>query len=331
MDQDEIGVMALQAFDRARAAVRGPIIDNPEDAVGLAIGRDAHDLPHKSTERLDARLPLAAAKQARPVHIERREIRPNALAFVLVLNPHRLVGAMRCGLMTRAARLNAGLLIGGDHKVIRAERLSLPDAFIEIQNPARLGSKVGVAWEEPAAVCPGSDRIGIQPAPDRAAADRCHEPYTLGFEGQVIDAPPGNGPARRGGQFTRECLDRDDDVWGEKPGGAPGEHGRRGRPRVARKTACARGTRPPAESGGFGRSRHWPSLRPPRGSSWRGRPENGVAYKRPLAASAPVLPLGRGRSDKDWFAASVHRDRSGAQGRIFSISVQEENVSVFVK
>jgi hypothetical protein len=44
-----------------------------------------------------------------------------------------------------------------------------------------------------------------------------------------------------------------------------------------------------------------------------------------------VLPVERGRSDRDWFEASVRRDRFGPQGRTSSNSVQVRNVSVFVK
>src|SRR5215472_520139 len=330
-NQHEIGVPALQPFDRAWTAMRGSVVDNPENAVGLAIGRDAPDLPHTPAERLDAGLALAAAKQARPVYIPRREIRPRALAFVLVLNPHRLVRARRCGRMTSASRLNAGLLIGGDHVVVRRQRLAFPDAFVEIQNPPRLGGKVGVAREDPAAVRPWADRIGIQPAPDRAAADRRHEPGALGFACQVVHAPPRKRTARAGGQFTGERLDGDDHLWGEKPGGDPGGHDPQDPPRVLRKSACARGTRPLAGCRDSGQSRHWTNRRPPTGSSWPGRPGNGVVYRQRLAASDPALPLASGQSDRDWFEASVRRDRSGAERRIFSISVQAENVSVFVK
>ena len=54
MDQDDVGPSGPQAHLGAQAAVRGAIVDDPEDATGGAIGLMLHDLLDKTLEGSDA-------------------------------------------------------------------------------------------------------------------------------------------------------------------------------------------------------------------------------------------------------------------------------------
>jgi hypothetical protein len=73
--------------------------------------------------------------------------------------------------MPAAACLNAGLLVGRDHKLIILQRFAAPKALLEIQDAARFKGKVRVAREDPSSMLPRTDGVFMQPSPNGAAAD----------------------------------------------------------------------------------------------------------------------------------------------------------------
>ena len=159
--------------------------------------------------------------------------------------------------MTAATRLNARLLIGGDHKLVGGQGVLLPDALVEIQDPPGLGRKRRIARKDPAAVEPRPNRVVVQPAPDRAAANGRDQPGPLGFRRQLADAPAGQRALDAGGPLTRERFNGDDDLWGKKLGAAPSVSD----PPARRSVADQRATFGPGPASGDHRCRTLPRRR----------------------------------------------------------------------
>ena len=207
--------------------------------------------------------------------------------------------------MAAVARLNARLLIGGDHEVVRRQGVSLPDALVKIQDPPGLGRKLWIARKDPAAVKPRPNRVVVQPAPDRAAADRRHQPAPLGFGRQLTHAPAGQRALGAGGQLTREGFHGDDDLWGKKLGAAPSVSGPPARRGGLQKSVSARAKPLPAGSANCARSPHWTSPRPLAESSWRGAPRNTGACISPPERSTSVSRSPTAQFDRGSDAASL--------------------------
>lgn len=157
-----------------------------------------------------------------------------------VLNPEGSPRARWRGGVEAEAGLNARFLVSRDDKVIRPERAPLVATGIEIENAAGLHGKLRVAREDPGAMLPWPDGILVEPTPHRLVADRGDKAAALSLAHDIGRAQPGEGQPARRGQLTGEGLDVDDELWGEKPGGGPGGGAPPGRPRVHRRSACAR-------------------------------------------------------------------------------------------
>jgi hypothetical protein len=99
-----------------------------------------------------------------------RQIGPGAFSEVLMLYAHGAAGSHRESGLLATASLHAGLFVGGNDKVGREERDSLPQAFIEVQDASRLGCEIWwVARKDPTAMLPRTKGIRIQPTPPEPA------------------------------------------------------------------------------------------------------------------------------------------------------------------
>ena len=143
------------------------------------------------------------------------EVGQGAAAAVLELHP---AGASRrCGQAWVAAAqgLQLRLLVGTDHVVVGAERLTVPATVVQVQHGAGLGAEVGVAGEDPGPVLPGLDRVCGQPAAHRGRADRGHQALTDGLGDQFGDRPAGQRHACVRWWGAGQGLDLDDLHRGE--------------------------------------------------------------------------------------------------------------------
>src|SRR5260370_16123650 len=78
--------------------------------------------------------------------------------------------------MDADAGLDAGFLVGRQHKVTAAQWRALPATLVEVKHPAGLGGEVWVAWKDPASVSPRAQRVAAEPAPQGRAAGLRHDP-----------------------------------------------------------------------------------------------------------------------------------------------------------
>lgn len=96
----------------------------------------------------------AAAEHLAAVDVPGGEVGQRSAAVVFVVDPYGAGLAGGQAGMAAAAGLDGGLLIGADDVVARAERLSVPDAGVEVQHPLGLRREGGIADEDPGLVLP---------------------------------------------------------------------------------------------------------------------------------------------------------------------------------
>lgn len=222
MNDYEPGIAFSQASDARLAAMRRTIVDYKINAARLVVGWLAHHLCEKPLKGDDARLLFATTKEFRAMHVHRCQVRPGTTTLVLVLNFHDRARLSRQGGMNARSRLDTGLLIGRENKFVIFKRSTLPDAFIEVENTPGLGGKVRVARKDPTAVLPRTDRIFVEPAPDRAVTDGCDNPGAARFGCDLSDTPAREWQVTHRGEFTSEGLNLNDYLWGKKPEVDPG-------------------------------------------------------------------------------------------------------------
>ena len=81
--QQEIGVALAESADRGESAMRGAVVDDPENAPSLTVGHLLHDLVDEAVEGGDARLGFTTAEQLGTMDIAGGEVGPSADAFEL--------------------------------------------------------------------------------------------------------------------------------------------------------------------------------------------------------------------------------------------------------
>ena len=224
MHERQAGVEMAETLNGSGATMRRAVVHDPEDATGVVIGRSCHHLLDKAVKGCDAILRFTAAIDSGAVDIQGGDIGPGTAAGVFVLDMHGSARPTTLRGMLAAAGLNAGFFIGGDHEFIILQRSVLPLAGVEIQHAPGLGGEVRVTGEDPTTVVPRPKGIFMQPAPQRAAADRGHQTALLDLLNQVAGAPSGQRAIVLGRQFTRQSFNLNDQIWGKKSGGGPDEH-----------------------------------------------------------------------------------------------------------
>ncbi len=219
----QFGILFAQPSDTAGTTMRRTVVQYPKDPSGLVIGRLGHDLCHEPVKGRDPTLSFTPTKQLGSVDIECRQIGPCPTALILVFYLHGRSGLRReCG-TDASPGLDTGLLISRQNEFVLLETPSFPDPFIEIENSTGFCGEVWIARKDPAAVLPRTDGIFIQPTPDGAVTDGGHQAGSTRFPCHIRDTPSGKREMVRLGQLTGQSLYLNDDLWGEKPGGDPGE------------------------------------------------------------------------------------------------------------
>jgi len=200
----------LEALHRSQSAMGGSIVDNPKHAPRIIIGRSSHDLFNEAVEGSNSAASFAAAKNFRAMNIESSQVSPGAATLVLMLDPHRPAGLANPSGMLTGSCLDTGLLVSRDHELIVLQRPAIPAALVEVQNAASFKRKVRVAREDPSSMLPRTDRVFVQPSPNRAAADLSDQARPRDVLSQVGSAPPRQWEIMSGGQFTGESFDLND-------------------------------------------------------------------------------------------------------------------------
>jgi hypothetical protein len=83
-----------------------------------------------------------------------------------------------------------GLLVGGDHIIVAAQRFAVPRAVVEVEHALRRDGKVGVGDEDPRLVLPRFERVLGQPPADGRRRYRPANPVGDRLFGQLRARPP---------------------------------------------------------------------------------------------------------------------------------------------
>ena len=150
------------------------------------------------------------------MNVQSGEVGPGTATFIFMLDPHRSPRRGRAGRMIAPPSLDAGLLIGRDHKFITLEGFPSQDG-VEVQNPAGLDGKRWVAGENPAAVLPRANGILMQPAPHGVSQ---HAPPSRfgGPAGQFRQSPARKGTPCVAGSSQARALTCTTSSGGKNPG-----------------------------------------------------------------------------------------------------------------
>ena len=297
-------MLRFETSDAIGSSMRRAVVHYPEDAARLVVRRLAHNLRDEPIKGFDSVFSRARSKQLEMVDIKRSDVGPGSTPRVFMFHLH---GRTRLGwksLVATLASLNAGFLIGRQYELVVLQRMSLPDPFIKIQDAPSFLREVGIARKNPAAVLPGPDRILVEPAPDRRAADRCHNARLTSLGSQVPRTPSRKRNLMDRGKFTGQRLDLNDHLWGEKPGGGRGEDVPPIRRVSFRETVCARSKQLHGAYRGERRFHRYQALQRPSGSFWRVVPENTSTYIFGIERSARVSPGPTERFEMGFFLAS---------------------------
>jgi len=123
----------------------------------------------------DAAFVLTAPEEFGAMDVPGRQIGPGTFPEVLMFCTHGAAGSPRQSGLLATASLHAGPFVGGNDKVGREKRNSLPQTFIEVEDASRLGCEIWVAGKDPTAMLPRSKGVVIQPAPQGSAANLSHQ------------------------------------------------------------------------------------------------------------------------------------------------------------
>src|SRR5712691_137415 len=218
MYKHKVGEPSLKASRGGGTAVGGAVVGDPEDSPGVVVGAPAHGLGDQAGEAGDAVLSFAAGEDAGAMDVERGQVSPGPEPRVLVLDSHRLArSGLRRGVLPRAG-LDAGLLVGADHELVRAQPAALPDAMVEVEDPPGLVLEVGVAGEDPAPMLPGPDGVFVEPPPDGRVAESGHEAGAAYVRAKFGQTPPRERQPQLCRQLAGDGLNANDQLWGGRPG-----------------------------------------------------------------------------------------------------------------
>src|SRR5215210_5372301 len=203
VDKLQIGPLSLKPVHRSLTPMRRAIVHDPEHPIGGGVGFLSHHLPDQPSEGFDAILGLTAPEEPRSMDIEGGQIgqRPFTLVFMLYAQGAAICPAGQSR-VAAATSLDGSLLVGGDHILLRSERLALPSAFVEIQySPGFLG-EIRVPGEDPRAVVEGTDGLLREPPPDGGSRDRRDDAPLDRLPSHLLRAPAAQRNPASGRKLT---------------------------------------------------------------------------------------------------------------------------------
>src|SRR5712691_7834386 len=97
MHQNDIGIGALESFDRSSSTVRRAVIHNPKDSLSLTVGLLLHDLLDQTAKGFDPGGALTATKDFGSPNVPSRQIGQGTAALILKFHAHGLLRLRRQG------------------------------------------------------------------------------------------------------------------------------------------------------------------------------------------------------------------------------------------
>lgn len=117
--------------------------------------------------------------------------------------------------MPATTRLNTGLFVSGEHKIVGPEGLPLPAVLVEIEDGSSLLHKQRIAGKDPSSMPPGTESIFAEPAPNGGSTDLRYEPLIENFLPDVRHREAREGESLPVRQFTCESFYLNDETGGK--------------------------------------------------------------------------------------------------------------------
>jgi len=92
VDKHEVGKLGSESLGRCWAAMRGAVVDDPENPTRVTVGPLSHGLCDQRIERRDTVLAFTATKDSEAMDIEGGEVSPDSEPLVFVLDFHGQTG-----------------------------------------------------------------------------------------------------------------------------------------------------------------------------------------------------------------------------------------------
>ena len=196
--------------------MRGAVVSYPKDSLCRTIRFLAHHNIDQFVKTVYAGAVFAQPKYFSLSNIPGSHVSQSSHSFIFMLNT-AISPSARSGYRRQAtARLNAGLFVRGDYKIIVAKRLSFPGALIQVQNFCCLLFEIRISWPNPASIAPRANRILAQPSPNGFSADRGNDSLFLCLLGNFIVGKFGKRKTELLGQLTGKGLYSHNDLRGKK-------------------------------------------------------------------------------------------------------------------
>ncbi len=154
----QVGLLLAQAGYASVAALRGSIVDDPEDPAGVVIGGLGHDLGDQAVKGGNPGRLLTATQQFEAMNIEGSQTSPGAAAILCGFHLDGGSGLGREG-GRLSAGLDTGLLIRREDELVVSKQLPFPDPFIPVQDAHGFAGELRMAGKDPAAMLPRSDGL----------------------------------------------------------------------------------------------------------------------------------------------------------------------------
>jgi hypothetical protein len=206
MYHDCLSLSLSQSPNRCLTAMRGAIINNPENPASRSVWLNPHHLIDQSAERVDSGLILASTQDSTAANVPSSQVLQGADPLIVMFHSHGASRTRRQSRVTSESGLDARLLIRADDVVPTAQRFTLPGSSVQVQNTPSFFEELRVAWKDPVLMPPGSDRVVVQDSPDGAGTDRSAQGYRSSL-GQVRSRHPTCWQLGRADGLTSDRLD----------------------------------------------------------------------------------------------------------------------------
>src|SRR5438876_2373706 len=127
MDGYQVRPGSLEAQFTRLAAMRGSVVQHPEDPSRRAVGLLLHNLPDEPLKRLDSRPGLTAAEEFGTMHIPGSQISKRPSSLILMLDACTSPGTSSEAFMFADASLDTRLLVSRKDTVLIRQRRARPD------------------------------------------------------------------------------------------------------------------------------------------------------------------------------------------------------------
>ena len=180
-----------------------PLPGDDEYAGRVLVLRAGHDLPGEVHERDDARGLRGGGEYFPGLDVQAGEQRERPVTDVFMLHAGRFAGRGGQGLVDAAAGLDGRLGVKGQDPVPGAERLTLVNPLVKVQDHRRLGREARVPGVDPGLVLPRPDRV-LRQDPQQGCHRHRRADKALGRQlgGQLRPGPAGQRHPGRGRQLA---------------------------------------------------------------------------------------------------------------------------------